>query len=551
MTQATSPELAPDYYRQNFEILLEEVDRQYQDLLSQAERRWMADYHELPDCAKLLYIRLLSRKSLFFRVSRLNYPEIDTVRQAIVSLLHSGFISQSQANWPKESLLNLFTKPELLASFDACSYPALWQAYPALRQLKKAALVEAIVCQIPDCLSLNDTLIRVEHQRHLTTFLLLFFGNQYQDLSQFVLADLGLHRFEAYQTDTNTRLFQQRHHIVQWLQLETLAQHYDTIAAAKQPDAMAAFAKTLPPASDWPPLERHRQRLLNRVARDLERCGRFDLALYLFSRSALPPSRERQVRILIQFNRPQTALAICQSMRQQPHHEEELEIAERLKLKLNRMLKRPAQPAAREQFCEETLHLPATGLRVELAVVAHYQQQGWTVHYTENALLCALFGLAFWDIIFSPVSGAFLNPFQRAPRDMYHPEFKTRREAMLTSRLEAIRTGQWQEWLTVFHHKQGITNDWVNWALVSPELITNTLACLTPEHRHTILSRLLFDPRQNRSGQPDLILLKNGQLRWVEVKGPGDTLQANQKRWLRLFQQCGLDARINHVVWQM
>ncbi|WP_250684311.1 VRR-NUC domain-containing protein [Photobacterium galatheae] len=37
----------------------------------------------------------------------------------------------------------------------------------------------------------------------------------------------------------------------------------------------------------------------------------------------------------------------------------------------------------------------------------------------------------------------------------------------------------------------------------------------------------------------------------VEVKGPGDTLQANQKRWLRLFRQLDLDASINHVRWQM
>ena len=43
-------------------------------------------------------------------------------------------------------------------------------------------------------------------------------------------------------------------------------------------------------------------------------------------------------------------------------------------------------------------------------------QSSWAaVHYVENSLMNALFGLAFWEQIFTPVPGAFHNPFQGLP----------------------------------------------------------------------------------------------------------------------------------------
>ncbi|MCM0148044.1 VRR-NUC domain-containing protein [Photobacterium galatheae] len=557
MTQSPPAVLATEYYRENFELLLDTVHQQYRDLLSQSERHWVATYHDLPVSARLLYIRLLSRKGQFFRISKLHYAEISPMHLAVQALDACGFITINRADWPMPELLSLFTKPELLSQYHAKAYPELWAKNSALKQARKPELIEALLSANLSMLSLQETIVHVEHQAHLNTFLLLFFGNQHQDLSQFVLADLGLHQFECYQTDTSTRLFQQRHHILQWLSLEALARQYEDSFGHKNSQngreniTREQFARNLPKTLHWQPLERRRQRLLNRIGRDLERQGRDDLALYLYRQSTLPPSRERQVRILDRLNRHQTALALSETMQRLPYNEEEREVGQRLNIKLRRTLALPYEPPAKDCFTEDTLTLPATGQRVELAVAEHYQQQGWHVYYTENALLCGLFGLAFWDIIFAPVPGAFLNPFQRAPRDMYHSEFCERRQPQLSARLEAIRSARWHDWLTVFEQKSGLSNDWVNWSLLSPDLIRQTVQCLTGEQLYAILSRLLFDPRHNRSGQPDLVMFKQGNIKWVEVKGPGDTLQANQKRWLRLFRQLDLDASINHVRWQM
>ena len=65
-----------------------------------------------------------------------------------------------------------------------------------------------------------------------------------------------------------------------------------------------------------------------------------------------------------------------------------------------------------------------------------------------------------------------------------------------------------------------------------------------------IWRRILFDPEANRSGCPDLLLLdpQRGYC-LVEVKGPGDQLQLNQRRWLRFFQAHDIPARVAWVEW--
>ena len=56
----------------------------------------------------------------------------------------------------------------------------------------------------------------------------------------------------------------------------------------------------------------------------------------------------------------------------------------------------------------------------------------------ENKLMNALFGLAFWEQIFAPVPGAFHNPYQSVPTDMYDPAFSARRRGPGT-RLPQLR----------------------------------------------------------------------------------------------------------------
>jgi hypothetical protein len=58
---------------------------------------------------------------------------------------------------------------------------------------------------------------------------------------------------------------------------------------------------------------------------------------------------------------------------------------------------------------------PPRGARgVEGAALAALRGEGYRGFFAENWLWRALFGLAFWDIVYTPVPGAFLHSFQWA-----------------------------------------------------------------------------------------------------------------------------------------
>jgi hypothetical protein len=70
-------------------------------------------------------------------------------------------------------------------------------------------------------------------------------------------------------------------------------------------------------------------------------------------------------------------------------------------------------------------------------------------------------------------------------------------------------------------------------------------------HLIAIWERMLFDPRENRRGFPDLIALGSapGEYSLIEVKGPGDALQESQKRWLRFFARQNIPSAVAWVSW--
>lgn len=533
-------ELAPDYYLHNFLLLIDSVEQRYYDLLSEEESTWVKVFRGLPANAQMLCVRLLSRKGVFFRYDKLAYSEINNLAMAVETLNNAKFIEINHSDWAIEDIAVLFTKPELLKLFPALSQHKL---------SRKQALVDELNQHSPSLGAFKQKILQIRHQQYLDTFLLLFFGNRHQDLSQFVLSDLGLHQFETYSVDKNTRLFTERHQIQQWLTLSDLSDHYWLAREEKDQLAITTLATEIPSAFEWPPLERKRQQLINHIARDLERFNMLDQALTLFRESTIPPSRERQVRILDKLQQHEQALQLTLAIKQQPSNEEESEVAARLEKKLSRTLNRTYQQDPKPKFNESHLILPNSGQRVELAVADHYASQGWSVYYLENSLLCGLFGLAFWDIIFSPIPGAFLNPYQRSPRDMFHQGFYEQRESAIKHRLDEISRGEWQQWSQVYGNKQGLSNDWVNWQLLAPETVKQAIGIIPCDVLARLFERLIFDPKNNRSGFPDLIMFKDNDYQWVEVKGPGDKLQSNQVRWLKVFQKLDVPAIVAYVVW--
>ena len=165
----------------------------------------------------------------------------------------------------------------------------------------------------------------------------------------------------------------------------------------------------------------------------------------------------------------------------------------------------------------------------------------------------ALFGLAFWEQIFTPVPGAFHNPYQSVPSDMYEPTFRLRRRDNLAARMAQLReTDIALELREAYQRYVPLQCRWVDWRRVDADLVDAAARVIPDGHLLAIWERMLFDPGENRRGFPDLIALgeQEGDYCLVEIKGPGDTLQDSQKRWLRYFQAQGIPAQVAWVEWQ-
>ena len=553
MTSDARVNLAPHYYHANFERLLAVVEARYSDLLNAGEQQILARIRALPFDARCLYIRLVSRSGPWFRESKLDYREIPAICNALDTLLAEGLARETEQLGVAEAA-GIFTRAELQAACAA--------RLPTGRFPRKADLLEAIEQQLTDAGELRAALAVVDTQRIFTPvhgdlverLLVLFFGNRRQTLTEFVLDELGVTRYWPYRLDNAQRLFPDRRALDEYLACAELADQHRDARAPRQPETLTAIATGVlanEPRSEagharW-------QRLCNSLGRDLERVGELALAADLYQHSNLHPARERRARILERLGDWPAAETLCQRMLADPWCEAEQAAAGCILARVARKLGRAVRKRKRDHFTWLELTLPAVGQSVERRVAEQLAAEWQSVHYVENSLLNALFGLAFWEVIFAPLDGVFHNPYQAGPSDMYATTFSQRRASLIAARMQELREGDLQALLVdAYQRYQLFQCRWVDWRRINCELVATAAWCIPRAHLLAIFERLLFDPRENRCGFPDLIAFGNtpGEYRLIEVKGPGDALQDSQKRWLRYFAEQGIPAAVARVSWQ-
>ncbi|WP_066959536.1 VRR-NUC domain-containing protein [Microbulbifer sp. Q7] len=547
-------ELAPDYYLSNFHALVDFVVARYEALLSDDERQFYRQFRALTTNSQRLYVRLLSRKGVpssagaLFRQHKLAYGEISDLPAAVEELVISGLL-QRNPSLALAEILPLFTKHELLASSPE----------PLPKTLKRPAVEQALLAQqaapIQNALTVDEPLVAVQAAAHFETFKLLFFGNLNQDLTDYVLRDLGLFRYERYPLEREQLPFKDRAQIEQHLRYYDCLAEAECALAADAP-AINALAAQLPAGIDGDrTLHRRLDRLRLTLARQLERLDALDDADALYRLCSRPPARERQARIAVARGEPAAALALCAEIIANPHNEAERAFARNFGHRTAKKIgDGDTWPAPRRHKPPtDTVALPPTGARVELLAAEHLAPSASDDHcfYVENTLFNGVLGLAIWDILFAPVPGAFFNPFQVAPSDFRTPDFYPQRSAALEGRLAELARGNLNRWVWQhFHEKHGIANPLVAWEALPESLLTLALERIPTEHWLALFRRLLGDIAHHRNGLPDLIRFPAaGSYELVEVKGPGDRLQQNQQRWLAYFATHQIPHRVLHVEW--
>jgi hypothetical protein len=499
----------PFYYLRNFQAMLQTLLRRDADLLEAEETRFIADFANLPSPASALLVRMIMRKGCVFRASRLAYCEIPDLAAAVRPLLQLRWVDD-QPKLPLDEMFRLFKKSEIA---QLLALPEAALARP------KAELLEGLREAYPEPLSppldvLSDMVYRLEIDALCERLKLMFFGNFRQEWSEFVLADLGIFRYETVALHAQCRPFRNRAHVAAFLRL------YRCRGMLHEGRDLNVIEQELPPPiedCDW--LEARREKLRYQLARQRERAGEFDKALSLYSSCAYPEAQPRAERLLARA---------AGTVRRRP---------------------RPAHPAP---IINLVIAEPAAGRAVELRALEALAEQGGSVHYVENALINSLFGLLCWPAIFAPIPGAFFHSFHHGPADLSCAGFFARRRAEFEQCFAELHAGTYLDTiLDRFREKQGIISPFVAWGLLDESLLRVALACFPASHLRAWFEWILRDVRANRSGFPDLVQfwLDAATYRLIEVKGPGDRLQDNQRRCLDYCLTQHMPVAVCHVRW--
>ena len=80
----------PFYYLNNFMQVLDWLEHRYADVLSDEEHCFIRDFNGLPRESRALLVRMVMRKGVHFRASKLYYAEIGDIPSAAQPLLALG-----------------------------------------------------------------------------------------------------------------------------------------------------------------------------------------------------------------------------------------------------------------------------------------------------------------------------------------------------------------------------------------------------------------------------------------------------------------------------
>ncbi|MEP6548740.1 MAG: VRR-NUC domain-containing protein [Gammaproteobacteria bacterium] len=533
------------YYLDHFHTALSWLKERYADLLSSAESEFIAEFLRLPRASQALLVRLIMRRGQRFRATKINYPEVGPIDAAFGALIELHWVDPHPL-LSIDELVKLITRAEIAEIFT--ELPASLTKSEVHAQLRETYTEARSFEEWRG--NVNERVYLVAIAPLCNQLRLLFFGNFRQEWSEFVLADLGVFKYEAVPFSKDSRAFSTRKDIEDFYSL------YECRRRLHEEQPLQEVLAQVPKVSlqhEW--LEGRRSKLLFQIARKHERSGDRDGALTLYMDCRYPGARLRAIRSLEVAGRHREALELATLAQRRPESSAEAQKLERIGKRLERKVGVPAtlrRVVARPERIDLIVPPPSGGESVEHIAREHLADSDAPVYYVENGLINSLFGLLCWEAIFAPVSGAFFHPFQFGPMDLFSPTFRARRAPAFEACFDALEANTYATRIRhTFSIKKGTQSPFVAWGLLSDDLLDHALICIPAADLRGYFERLLDNLSENRSGLPDLVQFWPGERRYrmIEVKGPGDRLQDNQLRWMEFCSHHHISVAVCHVRW--
>lgn len=550
LLQADQPP-PPAYYANNVRQVLAQVANLYGDIVPRPVATFLAQHASLSEPAQRLYARLIMRKGPVFRLSKLSYAEVDDLELAVQELAAAQLLDRNTHS-AADGLLGLANFADLKVWF-----PQVRLA----RQTPRAQWVSHLMSthsdrQITQQLACNMQWVRLRQQAELQVSLLLYFGNQHQDLSSFITQDLGLFKYEQYPLSVAQRQLRSAADVLSQLRIRRLADLTHRLdeyqEATMQGAALAQYlAEQLAPDVERRQDQRLRDKALNRVGAWLERQRALPQALLVYQHSQAHPARERGVRLLCKLGDLVQAQQLLQQIQAAPTTAAETTFGETFQLPKPGSGGQGRCKAQRATHVSTEVSLQQVAMvatpNIEAQALASLTANGGCGWHVENALPKGLAGLCYWATVFAPQAGMFHHGFQSGPLDLYWDDFASSRASMLDAQDAQLVSPQAiaSQLLSTQQHKQGLVNGLVHWGLFDDAFLQTLLRYIPANDLWRLAQFTIRNLAAYRAGFPDLLVIYGpGNYEFVEIKGPNDTLQASQQSWLRQLQRLRLPVRV-------
>ena len=379
-------------------------------------------------------------------------------------------------------------------------------------------------------------------EREPVEFLLyLYFGKTEDDLKNFALRDLGILRtnknatLSARFTDADeARACFHYSRLLDQLELKSGDVYRKAIVSILGgPACTTDYAAEL------------RSRAAHRAGLYFEKNDEKELAAQLYRHGSSTECHERLVRLMYAAGDRESAEELLRRMIDDPVSDDEFVFASDFYArKFNRR---------RAGLCTELLRAGRTIVvddtwrgNPEAGVAGVMRRQGYEVFYAENTLWRCLFGLLFWDELFE--TGQLHSGFDWVPHCLKVRSFARLFANEIEAKLSALASqSALILLLRAIAAKWGKPNGIFAWDHVDMDALRALLAGASPSGIATILRLMCEDYFSMSDGFPDLMLVNEGAISFLEVKAEGDVIRRNQLTRLRQLGGAGIAAEIARV----
>ena len=531
------PVLPTYYYLDHFTEMLSFVRGTYGSILADEHHAFIARFEGLSKDAQCLLIRMINRRGSVFNRHLFKYAEISDVEAAAGDLMSCGHARGLRVD-DFAAFLACLPKTILIQGAKAAGFSDVRTSWP------KPKLIEFFLAQIDFDVALEfcggERFIALDNTRPIELLLYLYFGKTEEDLKNFALRDLGIIRTNK-QTSFSAR-FTDAEEARACFHYSQLLDRLEVPARAVYQAATYAILEGPPCPTDY--AANIASRAAHQAGLFFEKAGDIDLAEQLFRAGSSPECHERLARLLYKKGEKAAAETLIRQMIDDPASDDEFVFATDFYAR--------KFGGRRTALCTDLLRSARTitvddthRVNPEAGVAGVMRRQGWTVFFAENTLWLNLFGLLFWDELFE--SGQLHSGFDWTPHCLKDRSFVRLFATQIETKLAAVRAGSALPIaMRTVAARFGRPNGVFAWKYVRVEALRALLAG-NPEGVAQILRLVCEDYRNMRDGFPDLMLVGDETVSFLEIKAEGDVIRRNQLTRLRQLQAAGITAEIGRV----